>query len=251
MRKKEYDGGLAGGRAISLAGMIREGEIEEELLPYEKFERLGPSALTDAELLAIIIRTGSGRYTPMQIGRLILESGGAKERGLANLYHLSTADLMKIPGIGRVKAIKLRCITELSKRISTEKIRPTLDFAKPRKVAAYYMEEMRHKDTEHLMLISLNSRLRLIASSEISSGTVNGTLASPREIYIRALSDGAVNIILLHNHPGGDPSPSRHDIESTDEICEAGRLLKIRLLDHLIIGDGCYYSFSEHGLMKI
>ena len=229
--------------------MLREKEIEEELLPYEKFERLGPSALTDAELLAVIIRTGSGTHTPMQIGRLILESGGAKERGLANLCHLSTADLMKIPGIGRVKAVKLGCITELSRRISAAELRPTLDFSKPERVAAYYMEELRHRDREHLILLSLNSRLKLIAASEISSGTVNGTVSSPREIYIRALSDGAVNIILLHNHPGGDPSPSRHDIETTEEIADAGRLLKIRLIDHLIIGDGNYYSFSENGLI--
>ena len=231
--------------------MIREGEIEEELLPYEKFERLGAAALTDAELLAIIIRTGSGSYTPMQIGRLILENGCSKEKGLASLYHMTTGDLMKIPGIGRVKAVKLGCITELSKRLSASGLRPSLDLGKPEKVAAYYMEELRHRDREHLILLSLNARLKLIASREISSGTVNGTAASPREIFIQALSDGAVNIILLHNHPGGDPAPSRHDIEATEEISEAGRLLKIRLIDHLIIGDGCYYSFSEQGLINL
>ncbi len=233
----------------SIAGMLREGEILKEELPYEKFERLGPGALSDAELLAIIIRTGSGGLTPTEIGWRILHAG-KEERGLAGLNHLSLTDLQRIPGIGHVKAVKLKCITELSQRMSEARTRPGLCFTSPKKVAAHYMERLRHKDREEVLLLTLNARMALIAESVVSTGTVSRAMITPREIYQTALGQGASSIILMHNHPGGDPAPSNDDIELTAKVEQAGDVLCVRLADHLIIGDGCYFSFRQHRLLK-
>ncbi len=235
------------GEGNSLARLLEEGAVSERELPYEKFERLGASALTDAELLAIIIRTGTSRLSPVRIGQMILNAGGTKEQGLSGLHHLSLEQLGAIPGIGRVKAIKLKCITELSLRIARERARPTLSFTEPAMVANYYMEQLRHEDRELVLVLSLNVRMCLIAESELSRGTVKSSLISPREVMLEALRHGAVNVMLLHNHPGGDPSPSRADREATMAVQKAADLMQIRLADHLIIGDGRYYSFCEQG----
>ncbi|MCR5674407.1 MAG: DNA repair protein RadC [Lachnospiraceae bacterium] len=229
--------------------LVREGTIGREDLPCEKFLRLGAGALTDAELLAVIIRTGAGGKTPMEIGRQVLSAAGAAERGIANLCHLSLGDLMKIPGIGQVRAVQLKCIAELSARIAEARSRPDMRFPEPDTVAACYMERLRHEDTERTVLLSLNSRMRLITESLISVGTVNRALITPREVFVEALKNGAVNIILLHNHPGGDPTPSGEDLTVTESIREAGELVNIKLADHLIIGDGCYFSFREQGIL--
>ncbi len=236
--------------AKSLSALVREGELDKELLPYEKFERLGAESLTDAELLSIIIRTGSGSRTPMQIGRDILSAGGTGESGLCNLYHLTLADLKRIPGIGAVKAVKLKCITELSRRMAEEKSRPRLNFSRSSRVADYYMESLRHRNREYVLMLSLNSRMNLISETILSVGTVNASLLSPREVYLEALKNNAVNIIVLHNHPGGDPEPSSVDYEVTERLDEAGRILQVRLADHLIIGDGSYFSFRDNGFLK-
>ena len=227
--------------------MLREGSVEEDLLPYEKFRRTGAGSLTDAELLAVIIRTGSGEKTPMDIGRLILEKAGTGEKGLANLNHISLNDLQKISGIGPVKAVKLKCIAELSRRMAAERTRPTLKFTDAGRIAGYYMERLRHEEREQVMLLSLSSRMCLIAESTISVGSVDRSILSAREVYQEAIRMGAVNIVILHNHPGGDPSPSKEDYESTDALMEAGKLMQIRLTDHVIIGDNNYFSFRESG----
>ena len=170
--------------------------------------------------------------------------------GLLGLLHCSVSDLKKIHGIGTVKAVQLKCIGELSKRIASTAARISLDFNSPDSIAAYYMEDMRYYRQEHLKLLMLNTRSRLIGESEISRGTVNMSVISPRELFIEALQKNAVYIILLHNHPSGDPMPSREDILVTQRIREGGSLLGIELLDHLIIGDNCYVSLAEQKLLK-
>jgi len=159
-------------------------------------------------------------------------------------------ELLKISGIGRVKAIQILCLCELSKRMSQLSAREDLDFSRPDTIAAYYMEDMRYYRQEHLKLLMLNTRSRLIGESEISRGTVNMSVISPRELFIEALQKNAVYIILLHNHPSGDPMPSREDILVTQRIREGGSLLGIELLDHIIIGDNCYVSLAEQKLLK-
>ena len=174
----------------------------------------------------------------------------AEGRTAKDIFQMKKEELLKISGIGRVKAIQILCLCELSKRMSQLSAREDLDFSRPDTIAAYYMEDMRYYRQEHLKLLMLNTRSRLIGESEISRGTVNMSVISPRELFIEALQKNAVYIILLHNHPSGDPMPSREDILVTQRIREGGSLLGIELLDHIIIGDNCYVSLAEQKLLK-
>lgn len=233
----------------SLCEMIREGDADISALPYDRFEKYGEKALTDAELLAIIIRTGTKEMTPVEIGRRILDMSHDKELGLACLYHLTLNDLTDINGIGKVKAIKLKCIAEISRRMALSVHSQKLQFDDCDKIASYYMEQLRHEEYEKVLLLSLNTHLELLAETLISVGTVNCSLLSPRNVFIEAVKNRAVKIVLLHNHPGGDPTPSRADVRVTSSIQKIGDMLDIKLLDHIIIGDNNYYSFSKMKLI--
>lgn len=217
--------------------------------PYEKFLRLGPESLSEAELLAIILRTGIKNCPAIKLAEQVLSLSVGREKGLNALHHISHAELMKIPGIGDVKAVKIRCIAELAKRMAKEKAIDNLKFDAPETVAAYFMEELRHEDKEKILLLSLDNKLHLIEKYVLSIGTVNASLLSPREVFVRALKCQASYIMLLHNHPSGDAMPSRQDILITDKIKEAGELVEISVIDHIIIGSGCYTSLKEKGLL--
>lgn len=217
--------------------------------PYEKCLKYGPSVLNDAELLAVVIRTGTKGKNAVELSEEIL-SGYKGQKGLLGLLHLSIADLTEIPGIGEVKAIQLKCIAELSRRISTSSAGERLDFRNPRSVAEYYMETLRHKEQEVLVLVMLDTKFHRIADTVVFRGTVNASLVSTRELFLEAVRNRAVSIILLHNHPSGDPTPSREDIEVTEKVAAAGKLMDIRLADHLVIGDRCYVSFRESELLE-
>ena len=224
--------------------------IEEER-PYEKCDRFGAGGLTDVELLAVILRTGSKGQSALDLAReLLYPEQSTASKGATHLQSWTKEELMKIHGIGKVKAIQILCLCELSKRLSRLSARSELDFSKPNTIAEYYMEDMRHRNQEHIKLLMLNGRLRLIGESEISKGTINMSVISPREIFLEALHKGAVYIIVLHNHPSGDPTPSREDILITERIKEAGLILGIELLDHIIIGDNCYVSFVQEGMLE-
>ena len=219
-----------------------------EELPYDKFLRLGAENLSDAELLAIMLRTGTKDKTPIELGRDILKLAGERF-GLLGLHHFDVKELMQIPGIGEVKAVQLLCIAEIAKRTANMSAKTKLCFDKPETVASYYMEQLRHKTTEHLTLVLLDNRKNILNETVISVGTSNATLVSPREIGIRALRFEAAYMMLLHNHPSGDPTPSRQDILVTRKIKEVSDLVEIPLLDHIIIGDNRYTSFNQKGLL--
>ena len=224
--------------------------IEEER-PYEKCDRFGAGSLTDIELLAVMLRTGTKGESALDLARkLLYPEHGMPNKGETHLQSWTKEELMKIHGIGKVKAIQILCLCELSKRLSRLSARSELDFSKPDTIAEYYMEDMRHRNQEHIKLLMLNGRSRLISESEISKGTINMSVISPREIFLEALQKGAVYIIVLHNHPSGDPTPSREDILITKRIREAGLILGIELLDHIIIGDNCYVSFAQEDLLQ-
>ena len=223
-------------------------EIPKSDRPYEKYIEYGAENLSDAELLAIILRTGTQGMTAVALARQVIGTGD-KEAGVLNIDRMSLNELKKIPGIGHVKAIQIKCIAELSRRIAKASQQEKLSFRKPESVAEYYMEEFRMKKQEHMMLIMLNTKSRLIAEKIIFKGTVNASIVSPREIFVEAVNQEAVYIILLHNHPSGDPTPSREDIALTKRIKEAGNLMDIKLLDHIIIGDHRYVSFAEKELI--
>ena len=223
-------------------------DTEKSVMPYEKFMTHGASALTEAELLAIILRTGTKNYSALDLAQKILSIAG-QEKGLNSLHHLSLEELMEIPGIGEVKAVKVKCLAELAVRMARERAAQTLRFDTPHTVADYYMEIMRHQEKEIVLLLLLDNKLKLIEEYMISMGTVKASLLSPREVFVQALKCRACYLMLLHNHPSGDPHPSRQDIVITQKIKEAGELMDIPLLDHIIVGDGCYISLKEEEIL--
>lgn len=218
-------------------------------MPYEKFIRMGAEALTEKELLAIILRTGTKNHSAMELADMILSCRKNREEGLNSLHHLTLKELMEIPGIGEVKAVKIKCISELAKRMAMQKAEKTLRFNKPSTVAEYFMEELRHEEKEKILLLSLDNKMQLIEKYILSIGTVHASILSPREVFVQAVKNQASHVMLLHNHPSGDPVPSSQDILITNKIKEAGLLLDIPLMDHLIIGNGCYVSLKEQGLL--
>ncbi len=222
-------------------------ERPEEEQPYELCEKYGPGVLSDSQLLAVMIRSGSPGETAMDLaGRILYRSGF---HGLEGLYHLSMQELREIRGVGRVKSIQLKCIGELARRIWSQRQGARKIFDDPRSIADHYMEYMRHLDQEIVMLLMLDTRNAFIDDTVISQGTVSASIVSPREVFIKAVAARAVKIALLHNHPSGDPAPSGEDVNVTGQIREAGELLHIQLVDHIIIGDGVFFSFRQEGLL--
>lgn len=215
--------------------------------PYEKCLKQGAEALSDAELLAVLLRTGTKGENVLALAkRLLYEDGGA---GLLGIHQFSFQSLMKLKGIGKVKAVQILCLSELAKRLSKASVEPRLRFSSSQSVAEYYMEDLRHRNQEVMKLLLLNSKAELIDETNISKGTVNASLVTPRELFVEALKKEAVSMILLHNHPSGDPTPSRDDVLTTKRISECGLLIGIELLDHIIIGNNCYVSFQEENLL--
>ena len=217
--------------------------------PYEKCERFGAENLTDAELLAVILRSGTRGENSLDLARRLLHPDFGST-GLRSIHQWTMEHLIRIRGIGKVKAVQILCLSELAKRMARSSATEGLDFSNPQTVARYYMEDMRHKEKEVTKLLLLNTKAKLIGECVISVGTVDAALVSPRELFIEALKRNASAIILLHNHPSGDPSPSREDVRITRRIYEAGALLGISLLDHIIIGDNCFISLKEQGLFQ-
>ncbi len=217
--------------------------------PYERCQREGPERLSNVELLSIIIRTGSPKANSLDLASKILALNYPKD-GILGLLHLSLPELTSIKGIGNVKGIQLLCVGELSRRIWKRKAlgRPLI-FRDPGSVAEYYQEDMRHQGQEQFHVMLFNTKQMLIQEIQISKGTVNASLATPREIFIEALRYQAVSLILVHNHPSGDPEPSREDVMLTQRVKEAGVLMDIRLQDHVIIGEHTYVSMKERGLI--
>ena len=213
--------------------------------PYEKFQEYGPQYLTDGELLTIILQSGTRGVSSLQLANEILALCPGKE-GLAGLYHVSLEELKSLPGIGQVKAMQLKCIGEISKRIARKSARERLQVRRAESVADYYMESLRHEEQEHVCCMMLDSQNKMLADICLTKGTVNASLISPREVFLKALEYHAVNVILVHNHPSGDPTPSRADLEVTSRIVQSGELLGIGLLDHIIIGNKEFYSIMEH-----
>lgn len=186
-------------------------ELPESERPYEKCEKYGAGILSDAELLAVILRTGSKQQRVIDLAVNILNNSTA-HTGLKGLNYLTMKDLTRIKGVGRVKAIELLCLTEITKRMSKEIHRENLKLVTPQSVADYYMQDMRHLTREQVMLLMMDSKNKMIKDMIISEGTVNTSIMPTREIFVHAVKYEAVNIILLHNHPSGDPTPSAEDI---------------------------------------
>lgn len=217
-------------------------ELPDSEKPYEKFLKYGAGALSDAELLAVIIKSGTNGIRSVEVAQEFLSTGN---RNLLNLYDISYEEMIKIRGIGKVKAIQLKCVAELSKRITETKYYDRICLDRPDSVAGYYMEKLRHERKEHLILCMFDSKCHLIEDRVISVGSMDSSVVSPREIFQTALICQAVHLILVHNHPSGVPEPSKADDLVTERIFRCGGLMGIALSDHIIIGDKTYYSYRE------
>lgn len=212
--------------------------------PYEKCIRYGVETLTNRELLAAILRTGAKGQNVLELAGELLRLVPERE-GFTGIRRLSLQELSAVRGIGKVKAVQLKCMLEIARRMAREEAGDGICFSNPASVAEYYMEDLRHEEQEVLLLLMLNQKGRLLREKYIFKGTVNASMVSPREIFLEALSARAVQIVLLHNHPSGDASPSREDLQVTRRVKEAGELIGIALTDHIIIGEHTYVSFRE------
>ena len=237
------------------------GKKRSDDLPYEKFLQKGAESLTDAELLAILLRTGPvpGPDAPkaqldcpaLALAEQVLALPRGAKSGLAGLPSLSPAQLKRIRGIGEVKAVRLCCVAELARRLSLSCRTQMPAFPDPASAAAYCrpLFEGDGGGVERVILLLLDAKGRLIHERVLSIGTVNSAPVSPREVFLQALKYQAVHFILLHNHPSQDVSPSREDAEITERLAGLGNLMQLTLLDHIIVGGTNYFSFREAGLL--
>ena len=209
--------------------------------PREKFLQQGAQAVTDQDLLAILLRTGVKGHSVLDVSRSLLRSLPGE-----NLYYLSeasVADLCAIRGVGADKAVTICAAVELGRRVKQN----APDFSTPQSIAEYVMEDMRFLPQEQLRAVYLSTKNQLIAVRTLTIGTINSSLAKSREVFRFAIQYNAAAVVLVHNHPSGDPAPSSDDIAVTRQIAQAGHIMEIPVLDHIIIGDGTFTSLCELG----
>ena len=210
--------------------------------PYEKLEIYGAEKLSNAELLAIIIKTGTKDKSVLSIAQEIINmQKDTNTNSLRFLQEMTVNDFMKIKGIGKIKAIQLLSICELTKRIS-KPINQKIIIKNSKDVADLLMPEMRYEKKEKVKVLLLNSKNVLIKTVDISLGGANFAYIEPKDILMEAIKNGAPKIILIHNHPSGDVTPSKNDHNVTTRVYEAANLMGIDFLDHIIIGDGKFLS---------
>ena len=225
---------------------IKMKELPEAERPYEKLEQYGARALTNAELIAIIIKTGTKEETAVGLAQQILKLNNTKEENLKFLMDLTVEEFMKIKGIGKVKAIQLKAVCELATRINTISNYKEKQIKRPQDIAEILIEEMRFEKQEILKIAMLNNKNKLLKIKDIAKGGGNFVTATMKSILNEAVKIEAAKIILIHNHPAGDPTPSNQDIEFTKNVEQASKLLGIQLLEHFVIGNGNYVSiFSQ------
>ena len=210
--------------------------------PYEKLEIYGETALSNAELIAIVIKSGTKGESSVGIAQKILALEKNGNNNLRFLQNLSIEDFMKIKGIGKVKAIQLKAIAELTKRMSKPLDISKVQINEPINVAELLEEEMKYEKREIVKTIILNSKNIIIKIVDVCFGGTNSAILKPKDVLQEAIKIGAPKIILVHNHPSGDPTPSQNDIAFTKRVYEAGKILGIELLDHIVIGDYGYRS---------
>ncbi|MEM8867449.1 MAG: DNA repair protein RadC [Verrucomicrobiota bacterium] len=220
--------------------------------PQERLERNGPKALSDRELIAMILRSGPKGIDVVTMSGELLERAGS----LSNLLKWSAEDFQQIHGIGKVKALQLIAVMEFAKRIlqQSESTEPVLD--SPEAVARHFQALIAGLEIEKFWVLCLDRKNRLLRRIEVSSGTATSALVHPREVFREAIRLSATAVIVVHNHPSGDPTPSRADLQITRQLREAAKIIHIDLLDHIILGDPTrdpkklgYSSFSEAGLI--
>ena len=228
-----------------MAIMVRDLPPEER--PREKLLAYGPGALSNAELLAILLRSGTRKKSVLRIAEEILAR--IKEQGLVGMVHISVAELAKIDGVGKVKAATLQAAIELARRLAVQQSAKIQMITGPEDVARYAMPHYRFEQKEHFAVLLLNTKNHVIAMPEVSVGSLSASVVHPREVFRAAIDHAAAAMILLHNHPSGDPTPSREDIAVTERLVKAGKIMDIPVLDHVVLGRDRFISLKEKGLL--
>ena len=217
-------------------------DMPEDERPRERLIRYGPKHLSTAELLAIVMRVGTREENALELAKKLLE-----KYNLSALSKSDVIELRKTLGIGDAKACQIVASFELGRRLLTYESKPPI--RTPQDVADMFMSELRYLKKEIFKGVYLDTKNRVIADETVSMGSLNTNIVHPREVFKKAIEESAASIILVHNHPSGDPTPSSEDIELTKRMLEAGNLLGIEVFDHVIIGDGKYISLKEKELI--
>ncbi|MEG1255160.1 DNA repair protein RadC [Clostridium sp.] len=224
---------------------LRVKDLPENERPREKILRYGSEYLSNSELLALILRTGTREDNILTLcDKLLSHCGGIN--GLANP---SIKDLKEVKGIGEAKATQILALVELSTRFNSFKSGEEYKVSSPKDAAFYMMGQMKNLKKEYFKLIMLNTKNIIISVKDISIGNLNSSIVHPREVFIEAIKLSSASVILCHNHPSGDSTPSKEDILITKRLKECGTLLGIEVLDHLIIGNENYVSLKEKGIV--
>jgi len=218
-------------------------DYPKDSTPRERLVAYGPESLSNQELLAILLRTGTKNESVMELSQRLLK----KFDGLRMLKDATIEEITKINGIGSVKAIQILAALELGRRINKLRYEERYTIRSPEDAAKYVMDDMRFLSQEHFVAIYLNTKNQVIHKQSIFIGSLNASIVHPREVFKEALRRSSASIICVHNHPSGDPTPSREDIEVTKRLVECGKIIGIDVLDHLIIGDTKYISLKEKG----
>ena len=218
-------------------------DIIKEERPRETLLKKGETYLSDSELLAILINNGTRDKSAITLAREIIETSD----GIRNLSNITVEELSKIKGIGLAKACRIISALELGRRVSVASEMQKFKISSPQDIGNVYMEELRYKKKEIFRVVLLNTKNVIIGSKDISEGSLNASIVHPREVFLEAINKSANKMILMHNHPSGDPTPSSEDINITKRLISAGQIVGIEILDHVIIGDGSFYSFKENG----
>ena len=226
--------------------MVKELPADER--PRERLWAVGPGFLSNAELLAILLCSGFREKSAVQMAQDILSS--CREDGIFALLNISAGELKQMKGIGEAKAAVIMAAVELGKRLSGRTARQKAVITCPDDAAEYAMPRFRYEQREHFAVILMNVKNHILSMPVISIGSLTASVVHPREVFRAALQQTAAAMILVHNHPSGDPTPSKEDIATTRRLVEAGRLMDVPVLDHIILGNENYISLKQKGVIK-
>lgn len=220
-------------------------DLPENERPRERLLKYGAEVLSNSELIAVILNNGSHSENVIALSSRVLKEIG----GLNGILALCPQDIIKLRGIGNAKAARLIAVSEIAKRIKSFMAGESIKVTNPGDAAGIVMESMKNFNSEHLRVIMLNVKNIVISVKDVSIGSINEAIVHPREIFVEAIKNSSASIILCHNHPSGDPTPSTEDINITKRLKECSKLIGIELLDHIIIGEGIYVSLKEKGVI--
>ena len=223
---------------------LRIREIPSSERPRERLRDLGPGALSNAELLAIILRSGSAKQSVLALASSLLSRHG----GLGGLARLSFSDLLREPGLGDAKAAEIRALFQIAARVQALEVGERPIIRSPQDVHALLGGEMASLDQEHLRVLLINTRNQVLGVHEVYVGNVSSAIVRAAEVFREAIRQNSPSVIIVHNHPSGDPSPSPDDVNLTKQLISAGQVLDIELLDHVVIGEGRFASLKSLGL---